>query len=85
MIERDISEKTAQRWMYFLDFRPQEKGKNYFVDGHECNQWDGPELEVVIPPVLNEGERRTVCIVQDESLFNTNDSVVLSWLLISNH
>ena len=25
----------SRRWMYFLDFRPQEKGKNYFVDGHE--------------------------------------------------
>ena len=30
-----VSESTARRWMYFLDFRPQEKEKNYFVDGHE--------------------------------------------------
>ena len=93
--------------MYFLDFRPQEKGKNNFVDGHKRpdvllqhrgqflesmkdfsrkrNQWEGPELEVVVPPILGEGERRTVFIVQDERLFYTNDSVVLSWLLLNEN
>ena len=97
-----VSESTARRWMYFLDFRPQEKGKNYFVDGHEriddvqhrgeflnsmgdlslrCYQWEGSTLEIAVPPTFAEGEKRVVFIVQDESLFYTNDSIPLSYMV----
>ena len=101
-----ISETTVRRWLYFLDFRPKEKGKNYFVDGHEredvvqhrneflnkmedlclrCTQWEGEELEIAVHPVLADGEKRTIFIVQDESLFYTNDSVKLSWLCVNEN
>ena len=101
-----ISETTVRRWLYFLDFRPKEKGKNYFVDGHEredvvqhrneflnkmedlclrCTQWEGEELEIAVHPVLADGEKRTIFIVQDESFFYTNDSVKLSWLCVNEN
>ena len=39
-------------------------------------------MEIITAPVLAEGEKRVVFIVQDESIFYTNDSILLSWLLI---
>jgi len=47
-----------------------------------CNVYSGDSMDEVTPPVLTEGQKRVVIIVQDESIFYTNDSILLSWLVV---
>ena len=51
----------------------------------EVHSGEGEELEIAVHPVLADGEKRTIFIVQDESLFYTNDSVKLSWLCVNEN
>ena len=48
-----------------------------------CNVYSGDLMDEVTPPVLIEGQKRVVIIVQDESIFYTNDSILLSWLVVN--
>ena len=47
-----------------------------------CNVYSGDSMDEVTPPVLTEGQKRVVLIVQDESIFYTYDSILLSWLVV---
>jgi hypothetical protein len=40
-------------------------------------------MDVVTLPILLEGQKRVVIIVQDESIFYTNDSILLAWLVVN--
>ena len=48
-----------------------------------CNVYSGDSMDEVTLPLLTEGQKRVVLFVQDESIFHTNDSILLSWLVVN--
>jgi hypothetical protein len=75
---------------YFVDGHEREdvvQHRGEFLGSMEvlcqrCNVYSGETMEVVTPPVLAEGQKRVVIIVQDESIFYTIPSITrynLEW------
>ena len=76
---------------YFVDGHEREdvvQHRGEFLGSMEdlcqrCHVFSGDSMDLVTQPILMNGQKRVVIIVQDESIFYTNDSILLAWLVVN--